>query len=401
MYMKRKTLRNGLTLVYEEKLGSSVAIGVNVRAGSKDEPDRIMGISHFIEHMLFNGTTNRKAIEIASEIEAIGGELNAMTSTEKTFYYVRVPKKYFETGLEILSDIILNPRFDKKEIEKERKIILDEVNLTHDQPRFYQWVLFYKSLFKGRLARETIGTKKSVMTIQRKDIMKFHSENYVPKNLVITVVGNAKDIAKKVDKAFSSSKTKGKKRKNQKFTPKNQQKIKIEKRHVSQSYVVLGYQTPVRLHKDSFALDIIRSILGRGQSGRLFQEIRAKHALAYEVGVHHEASANYGFFSVYVNTDKKNIPAIKKIILNEFLKLKKLTNKDILGAKKQIEGEFLLSSEDNVKLSEQLGFFEVVKAASEPKDYIKKIRKVTLSDVKRVADKYLDNKYTLTILKQK
>ncbi len=398
--MKRKTLGNGLTLVYEKKPGESVAIGVTVRVGSKDEPDKIMGISHFIEHMLFNGTTNRKAIEIASEIEAIGGELNAMTGTDRTFYYTRVPKKHFEKGLEILSDIIQNPLFDKKEIEKERKIILDEVNLTHDQPRFYQWVLFYKSLFRGRLGRETIGTEKSVKSIQRKDLTRFHSINYVPRNMVVTVVGNTTNIIGKVEKNFTGFKTAGKKRKKSVFVPRNKHRIKIEKRPVTQSYLVLGYQSPGRSHKDSFCLDIIRSLLGRGQSGRLFQEIRAKQALAYEVGVHHEASANYGFFSVYVNTDKKNIPAIKKIVITEFNKLKNLTNKDILDAKRQIEGEYLLSGEDNAKLSEQLGFFEVVKGAAESKNYIKKIRKVTLSDVKRVVGKYLDDRYTLSILEQ-
>lgn len=398
--MKRKILKNGLILIYEKKPGDSVAIGVTVRVGSKDEPDRIMGISHFIEHMLFNGTTNRKAIEIAGEIEAIGGELNAMTGTERTFYYARVPKKHVEKGLEILSDVIQNPLFDKKEIEKERKIVLDEVNLTHDQPRFYQWVLFYKSLFKGSLGRETIGTEKSVKSIQRKDLTKFHSTNYVPRNMVVTVVGNITNIIGKVEKNFTGFKTAGKKRKNSVFVPRNKHKIKTEKKHVTQSYLVLGYQTPDRAHKDSFCLDIIKSILGRGQSGRMFQEIRAKQALAYEVGVHHEASANYGFFSVYVNTDKKNIQTIRKIILEEFAKLKHLTNKDIQGAKKQIEGEFLISNEDNARLSEQLGFFEVVKDAAKAQDYIKNIRKVTLHDVGRVTKKYLNDKYTLTVLKQ-
>lgn len=399
--MEKRVLKNGLTVIFEHRPTKSVVVGATVLVGSKDEQQKLLGISHFIEHMLFNGTKKRTSLEVCSEIEAIGGEINAMTATEETFFYVKVLNKHFAKGLDILSDIIQNPRFDKKEIENERKIILDELTLTYDQPRFYQWVLFHKALFKGRLGNEPLGNKKTITSMGRRDILDFYSANYTPRNIIITIVGEVSNPFMKVEKAFIKFADPGKRRLKIINAPKNNKKIKVESRPISQSYLVLGYQTPDRMHKDSFTLDIIRSILGRGQSGRLFQEIRQKRGLAYEVGCQHEAATDYGFFAVYVNTNKKNVVKVKKIIFEEFNRLKKINSAELEEAKRQIEGEFILGNEDNVKHSEQLGFCEQVKGANEINRYIGRIKKVIVADVRQVVGKYLNKNYTMAVLRQK
>ena len=165
--------------------------------------------------------------------------------------------------------------------------------------------------------------------------------------------------------------------------------------------MVFGHKTPKRFEKDSYTLDVIHAILGRGQSGRLFDEIRNKRGLAYEVGVQHESAVDYGFFAVHVNTDKKNINKIKEIILNEFEKLKKIKNSDLEEAKNYIEGNYTLENEDNFQLADKLAFWQTVKDSNLAKNYIRQIKKVTKKDIMAAVNKYLNENYTLTVLEQK
>ena len=174
--MHKYTLKNGLTLLFEKRATKTTAVEVTVKTGSNNESKKINGISHFIEHMLFEGTKTRKSSrEIANEIEKLGGELNAYTSNERTAFFAKVLNKHFDKALEILSDIIKNPLFDKKNIEKERKVILKEINLVTDEPRFHQWILFQKTLFKKHPSKNpTYGTVEAVKTITKKDLLNYY-----------------------------------------------------------------------------------------------------------------------------------------------------------------------------------------------------------------------------------
>ena len=167
------------------------------------------------------------------------------------------------------------------------------------------------------------------------------------------------------------------------------------------SYLVLGYKAYPRFSKDSYVLDVIRAILGRGQSGRLFHEIRTKRGLAYEVGVHHEASSDYGVFAVYLNSDKKNIPLSITLIMKEFFKLQVLKKKDLEEAKTFIEGEFYLQNEDNFQMADNLSFWEMIKDARNSTKYISEIKKITLKDIERVSLKLLNKNYTMALIEQK
>jgi predicted Zn-dependent peptidase len=178
-----------------------------------------------------------------------------------------------------------------------------------------------------------------------------------------------------------------------------QKTVKV-KRKIMNSYMVLGYKSPPRLHKDSYVLDVIRAILGKGQSGKIFDEIRNKRGLAYEVGIHHDPSTDYGIFAVYLSADKKKIPLIKKLILKEFDNLKNLTEKELKEAKTHLEGSIILDNEDTHNKADSLAFWEHINDAKLDNQYIKNIKKVIKKDIIRTAKKYLTKNYTLAIIEQ-
>ena len=401
--MKKIRLSNGLTILLEKRPIETVTIQATVKVGSNNENTKNNGISHFMEHMLFEGTKKRNNAKIiANEIESLGGLLNAYTSNERTCFFVKVPKQHFIRALDIISDIIQDPLFDKKSLEKERKIILKEINLHKDEPRSHQWVLFQKILFKKLPAKNpTYGTVKSVKAIRRKDLLNYYKKYYIPNNMIISVVGDTKNIKENIENYFKNFEPKKLSALKKIKEPKqNSVVVKKEKRKILNSYIVLGYKTLNRLHKDSYILDVIKAILGRGQSGRIYDEIRNKLGLAYEVGVHHEPAINYGFFAVYLNTDKKNIPKTIKIILNEFKKLENLTSKELKEGKGYLEGQFILDNEDTQDRADELCFWASVKDAKLYNKYLEEIRQVKKSDILRAAKKYLTENYTLAVIEQ-
>ncbi len=402
--MKKLRLKNNLMVILEKKPTQTITIQATVKTGSDNENKKINGISHFIEHMLFEGTKKRKNSRVISnEIESLGGELNAYTSNERTSFYVRVPKKYADKALDLISDILQNPLFSEKTIGKERRVILKEINLHKDEPRFHQWILFTQSLFKKHPAKlPPYGTAESVKGIKRKDLLNYYADYYTSNNTILSIVGNFnKNITQKIKSQFKNFKSKKLPKIKKIIEPKqNKITIKKEKRKILSSYMILGYKTVSRTNKDSYTLDVIRSILGRGQSGKIFDEIRNKRGLAYEVGVHHDPSSNYGFFAVYLNTDKKNIKKIIRLILNEFNHLKSITENDLKEAKGFLTGQHILENEDTKELADELGYWESIKDAKLLKNYIKEINKVKKTDILKAARKYLTKNYTMAVIEQ-
>ena len=401
--MKKYKLKNGLTIITAQRKTKSVVIEVSVKAGSINETKKNAGISHFLEHMFFEGTKKRpNATLITNEIEKLGGDINAATSYARTLFFVKVLNKHFDTGLEILSDIILNSKFEEKNIEKERKIIIEEIHMVHDDPRHYQWYFFNETLFKNHPAKNPIyGNIPTVKKISRKDILNYYKKYYIPNNMVITVVGDVKNKVKKIENAFKSLKKKVvPKYKTVKEPKQLKTTVKKEKRKISQSHMVFGYKTAPRKHKDSYTLDIIKAILARGQSGTLFHEIRTKRGLAYEIGAYHRTSLDFGLFSIYAGTNKKNINKILNLSLKEIEKLKKVSAKALKEAKTFIEGDFEINNDDNQNYADQLASWEQTTKAEDLKSYIKKIKKVTKNDIKNVVNKYFIKNYTMIVIEQ-
>jgi len=400
--MKKYTLKNGLTIIFEKKDTKTVSLQATIKVGSDDENIKIAGISHFVEHMLFEGTKKRATNQIiANEIERLGGDLNAYTTNERTAYYVKVPKNHFGIALDILSDIVQNPTFTQWAINKERNIILKEINMVTDQPRFHQWIVFYKTLFKKHPAKNpTYGTIEAVKNMTRSQLLNYYNKYYFTQNTIITIVGNVKNPIHAVRKAFNNYQP-GKRKQKKYSEPKNKKQSTIEYKKILNSYMVLGYKTATRLHPDSYVLDVITAIFSRGQTGRIVEEIRTKRGLSYEVNVHHDPSLDFGVFAVHLGTDKKNLKKAENIIVNEFSKLKKIPPKELSDAKGYLEGKNILDSEDTHNVADELSFWQLTKDAHLEKTYLQKIRKVTSTDIARVSKKYFTKNYTKVILQQK
>lgn len=401
--MQKYRLSNGATVIFEKNPSKSVAVEVMFKIGSNFESKKMAGISHFLEHMLFEGTKNRRnSREIANEIEKYGGEFNAYTTGDRTAFFVKIINKRFDEALDILSDMVANPVFDKKIIKKEKKVILKEINMVNDDLKLYQWVLFNKVLFKKHPAKNPVyGTPETVKNFDRKHVTDYYSSHYIPNNMVISVVGNVENVKEKVLRYFGSLKPKKLlKRPAVKEPPQEKTKKIAEKKKTLNSYMVLGYKTVPRTHKNSYVFDVITAILGRGQSGWMFDEIRNKRGLAYQVGVNNEHEADYGTYAVYTSLDKKNIEEAKGIMLQQFRRLESISRKDLEEAKAYIEGSHTLEMEDNFHHADNLAVWETIRDAKFANSYLKNIRKVTINDVKRVARKYLNNKYTLVVIEQ-
>ena len=401
--MQKYKLRNGITVIFGKNSSRSVAVEVVFKFGSNFESKEMAGIAHFLEHMLFEGTKTRKTSrEIANEIEKYGGEFNAYTTGDRTAFFIKIINKRFDTALDILSDMVANPVFDKKIIEKEKKVILKEINMVNDEPKIYQWILFQKTLFDKHPAKNpTYGTIKTVKEFDRVHVSDYYYSHYIPNNMIISVVGNVKNVKEKIEKYFGFLKQR-KLIKRQSINEPSQKKIKkfVEKKKTLNSYMVLGYKTVSRLHNDSYVFDVITSILGRGQSGWMFDEIRNKRGLAYQVGVNNESESDYGMFAVYTGLDKNNIKMAKKLILRQFRRLERISRKDLEEAKTYIEGNYALTMEDNFHHADALSIWETIKSAELAGSYLMNIKKVTINDVKRVAKKYLNNKYTLVVIEE-
>lgn len=395
--MQKVVLDNGLTIIYVKKPGNSVVIEVMVNVGSNHENSQERGIAHFLEHILFEGTTKRPTNQlITNEIERIGGDFNAYTTGERTNFYVKVLKKHFAVAADILSDVMLNSLFKKEHVEKEKNIVLKEIDMVNDEPRFYQWLLLQKNIFKKHPAQyPTYGDRKLIEKLTREKVVAFFDKHYVASNMVLAIVGDVPNWRKVVQNKFSFVKKKSPELVKVKEPVAVKNKVVREKRDIANTYFVLGFKTVPKSHKDSVVLDVINGILGRGQSGRLFNEIRSKRALAYDVGSQNISERTFGYFAAYATIDKKNVNLVKKLIMEELAKLDKVSEKDIRESKTFIEGDYLLGLEDVQKLSDELLFWEQV--GGSVKEYLRDVKKVSIKDVKRVVKKYFKN-YTLAVL---
>ncbi len=401
--MIKQKLKNGITLIFEKTSSKSVSVEVMFKVGSNFESEEMAGISHFLEHMLFEGTKKRKdSREIANEIEKYGGEFNAYTTGDRTAFFIKIISKRLDIALDILSDMVSDPVFDPKILEKEKQVVLKEINMVTDDPRLHQWILFQENLFEKHPAKNpTYGTAKTVKSFDRGHVSGYYFSHYVPNNMVISVVGNVGNVKRKIEKYFGNLKP-GKLLRRPEVNEPLQNKLKkfVEKKKTLNSYMVLGYKTVSRTHPDSYILDVISAVLGRGQSGWMFDEIRNKRGLAYQVGVNIEHESDYGMFAIYTGLDKKNIEKAKKIILEQLRRLEKLNGTELNEAKMYIEGNHTLQMEDNFHHADNLAVWESIKDANLAGSYLSTMNKVTVEDVRRVAKKYLNSNYTMVVIEQ-
>ncbi len=400
--MKKAALKNGVKVIVYPTDSESVTIQATIKAGSNYESDKIRGISHFIEHLVFEGTKKRSGQEIASSIEGIGGEIGAFTTNTRTAYYVKVLKKHLKKAGDVLLDMIMNPVFKPDAIEKERKIIISEISMREDEPRSYQWELFHKKLYTRSNARyPTIGFRSTVASMTRKDIIKYFRKHYAGPNIILTAVGGITNTdTKELKKMFSRLPCGKPCELNSEEEPiQIDNRIIKEKKDTNHSYLVLGYNGLAMGKSDSYVLEVIQGILGRPLSGRLFRQIRQEKALCYDIGAHNETEIGYGFFAVYLSTDKNKLEKAEKLLLEQISKVDKVDVKELNEAKNYLEGDYLLSLEDSEKRADEIGFMEYAGNAGMIKEYAKKIRQVKKQDITRVKNKYFKN-YTIAVIEQ-
>jgi predicted Zn-dependent peptidase len=383
---QKKIFENGMVLLFEKRDLPVVSVAFAVRSGGINEKAEEKGISHFIEHMLYKGTPSRDARKIAEEIEKNGGVLNGFTDEEITAFWCKMPSKHLNVALEVLGDMVRNPLFDEKEIEKERKVIFEEIKMRNDNPMIYCADKINEYLYEGDFSLSLIGTEKTLKSLNREKLQKKFKETYQPNNLILCVIGDANfdNLVTYIENNFKSGKGNVPKIK---FTSRNKEGIE-SREGLTQSNLVFAYHVPLATDKKSYAAEILNTILSEGMSSRLFREIREKRNLAYSIRGDSIINRDYAYNYIYVGTNKENITKVKDLIIEEFQKVaKELNEKELNQAKDQLIGNYQISTEDSQMQMINLLSYEIANTAEEYYKYEKEISQIKIEDVKELAIK--------------
>ena len=390
---KLTKLDNGLrilTLPFKKALSFQVMVLVNT--GSHFETKETNGISHFLEHMCFKGTKKRPSnIAITQELDSVGGSYNAFTGREFTGYFAKVAQQNKELALDVVSDIFLNSQFPVKEIEKEKGVIIEEINMYKDDPKSYVWDHWDQLLYPNQSVGFSIpGFKKNIQKFQKKDFIEYHRTQYRAGSSLIVVSGNfsEKEIINKIKKYFKNINL-GQGKLIDKITEKQTQpQVFIENRKTDQTHFVLGFRGINYFDKREYALRLLNTIFDGGMSGMLFQTIRDKLGAAYYIRGTVVYYSNHGYWVVSAGIDNNRLEEVIKVILKEWGKLKTKTIgiQQLKKAKNFIIGRIALSLEDIHNLAYNFAFQELLEnKILTPEQYLKKIKEVSLSDIRRVA----------------
>jgi predicted Zn-dependent peptidase len=402
--VEKTVLDNGITIV-SEKIPSfrSVALGFFVETGSVTETISENGISHFIEHMSFKGTTKRTAFQVAQELDMVGGKINAYTSKENTCYYTLSLDEHLGLALDILTDIFVDPLFDPEEVEKERGVILEEIKMFEDTPDELVHDVFTQTILDQHpLAKTIIGTKSTVGAVTREKILEYRKRYYTPNNLIISAAGNIKhsDLVKQIEADLGH--LKGKKLGYPAAVPEIKSKIRLERKQIEQVHLCLGTKGVSQLADDRYALLLLDNILGGTMSSRLFQEIREKRGLVYSVFSSLVPYKNLGLFYVYAAASPENVAPIIDLILKEFSTLKKqgLTAEELERSKEYTKGTLVLGLESTSSRMNWIARSEYYLGRSQTiEEIFKAFDKVTLDDIMKMAEQIFQDRYlTLAVL---
>ena len=400
MKFTKTILKNGLRVItVPMKDNPTVTVLVMVEAGSKYETKEINGLSHFLEHMCFKGTTKRpKAIDISQELDTVGAQYNAFTSQEYTGYYAKADFKHLDLLLDVVSDMYLNPIFEDKEIEKEKGVIIEEINMYEDLPHRKVQEIFMKLLYGDQPAGWDIaGTKDNIKNIKRSDFLDYRRKHYVPSATTLVVAGRfdeKKSLAniQKIWNKITAGKKKGKVK-----TVESQEKPEILLQHkdTDQTHIVLGVRSFDTYNKNNPALKVLATILSGGMSSRLFQKLRDEMGVCYYVRAENDAYTDHGVLQVSAGLDNKRVKEGVTAIIEEFKRLKteNISDIELNKVKQQLQGNLYLGLETSDSFAEYCSYQEVLnKPIKTPEQVIAEIQAVTLEDVKKIANKIFQDK---------
>ena len=389
--IERTTLPNGLT-VLTEKIPNvrSLSLGLWVLRGSRHEPRERSGIFHFIEHSLFKGTESRDTKAIARVIDSIGGEMNAFTGKETTCFYARVLDEHLDVAVDLLADLVLHPTFLPIDIERERRVILEEIKMVDDTPDDLVHNLFIQAFWKGNpLARPILGTRRTVAAVRPEVLREFFLANIRPNNLLIAASGSVEHdpFVDRMWRAFRE--LEGTAPELPIKPPTVHPTIRLKnKPGLKQTYLCLGTRCYERNHPDRYALSVLNTILGTGMSSRLFQRIREEKSLAYDVASDTVSYHDAGYLVVYAGTAAESVREVIDIVLEEFrlLKLEPVAPDELARAKEHLKGSLMLGLESTFNRMSNLATQDIYFGKQYTLDEILEgIDRVTTGDVLRVA----------------
>ncbi|MEW5952955.1 MAG: pitrilysin family protein [Bacillota bacterium] len=389
--MYQQTILDNGIVILSEKVPHvrSVAVGIWVDVGSRDEPDQLMGISHFIEHMMFKGTARRTAKDIAETLDAVGGQLNAFTTKEYTCYYSRVLDEFFDLAVDLLGDMLLNSRFGAEDIDRERNVILEEIKMYEDTPDELVHDIFAHTVWQGHvLGRPIIGSEEVIKNLSRDDIISFYQQYYTPAKMIISVAGNIEheQAASKLAGVFGQ--LRGESRGRVLTGPVPHREITCRSKDTEQVHLCLGTQGLPLGHEHIYVFQLVNTILGGGLSSRLFQEVREQRGLVYSIFSYHSSYHDTGLFCVYAGLSKQNIQPTMELILKEIRDIQKnsVSVAELQRAKDQLKGNLLLSLENvNTRMS-RLGKSQLyLSTVIHPDEIVARINRVTRDDIRDLA----------------
>ncbi len=393
MNFKKKTLKNGLRIIVVPiKDAPSVTVMSMIEAGSEYETKDKNGISHFLEHMFFKGTKSRpKSIDIAKEFDGMGSVHNAFTSNEVTAYYGKSATKNFEKILDIISDMYLNPTFPEKEMQKEKGVIIEEINMYEDMPHRMVQYIFQNLLYGDTPAGWSIlGPIENIKNMNREDFLNYRKAQYVAGKTMIIVAGNVnvEDAFKKIEKSFKNIEE-GKIIKKRKLSEtQSKPQIQVKQKETDQSHLVIGVRTFDLHDKRMPTLKVLSAVMGSGMSSRLFQKLREELGICYYVRSEINDLSDHGNFTVSAGVDRSRIEVAVKGILGEISKIKKekVSLTELKKAKDYLIGMMYLGLESSDDVAGFFGFQEIMREkVKTPKEIEKEILAVTSEDVQRLA----------------
>jgi predicted Zn-dependent peptidase len=396
MYRKTK-LENGLNIVTHRMPDmQSVALGIWIKVGGRYESEENKGIAHFLEHLVFKGTKKYSCRKIKESIEGVGGSLNGFTSEELTCYLVKMPARYLNLALDVLADMVVNPLLPQLEIEKERTVILEEIKMYKDLPQSYVHELLDELLWPDQpLGAPIIGTVESVSKVTREKLSLFKKEFYTPSNIIVSAAGLLEfdNLLESVTKIFSSHK----KQKTGTFVQVKEKQInpqlKVFHKDTEQTHMALGFHSFKRGHTLRHALSMLHIILGANMSSRLFNELREKRGLAYEIGTQVKRFQDTGAFVVHAGIDNHKVNDAIKVILEELEKIKDklISMSEFKRAKEFYLGQLTLALEDTLDHMLWIGeSFATLDKTHSLEDIMKEVNRVKREDIQKVAQGILN-----------
>ena len=411
MGIERTEFSSGLRVVTERMPGvRSVSLGFWVLAGSRDEPPAISGSSHFLEHLLFKGTRTRSARDIAENFDAVGGDVNAFTSKEYTCYYARILDRDLEMAVEHLADMVQHSVLRSADLDAERQVILEEINMHEDSPEEVVHDLFTETLWPDHpLGRPVLGTADTIRAATRDKVHRFYRRHYLPGRLVVAAAGNLQHedllgmLRSRMDtgRIVGTGEPQGWNLRESETAPASSAQPLMKRRKTEQAHICLGTNGLPRSDPDRFPFLIVNGALGTGMSSRLFQEIREKRGLVYSVYSYHSQYTEAGLFSCYAGTTPARAREVIGLLRRELEDVAGggLSAEEFYRAKGHVKGSMVLSLEDPGSRMSRIGKSEIghgeILTVSQA---LKRVEGVTLDDAQRVAKRVLSQPMTLTVL---